>query len=83
MPEFRRSVKARWNDDEIKNAFWRAWKYDVDTNKALIGVGAANDRNRWAGAAKLYRPKGSTYDAEVRYVKSWLQNRWNWIDGQL
>jgi hypothetical protein len=80
---FRSPVKARWNDPETKNAFWRAWRYEVDANKNLIGQGAYNDRARWAGAAKLYRPKGSTYEAEVNYVKSWLKNRFTWIDGQL
>ncbi|HKY56433.1 MAG TPA: CotH kinase family protein, partial [Aeromicrobium sp.] len=82
VPLFRKDLTYRWNNI-LRDEFWRAAKYDVDQNKAEIGWGAANDRRRWAGSAKLYRPKGSSYDDEVKYVKYWLLNRFSWMDSQL
>ena len=81
VPSFRAHLAKRWA--ALRTEFWRAAKYEVDNNKALIGWGAPNDRARWKGSAKLYQPKGSTYDDEVRYVKSWLLNRFSWMDSQL
>jgi hypothetical protein len=80
---FRAALKARWNTQEIRATFYNAAKYDVEQNKAEIGWGAYNDRARWAGASKLYKPKGSDYPDEVKYVKYWLLNRFGWIDSQL
>jgi hypothetical protein len=50
--------------------------------KAEIGVGADNDRHRWASEPKRYRSHGS-YDGEIAFVKKWYQDRYTWMDGQL
>jgi hypothetical protein len=81
VSSFRAFLQQRWAD--VRGDFWRAAQYEVDKNKALIGWGAVNDRYRWAGSAKLYKPKGSSYDDEVKYVKYWLLNRFSWMDSQL
>ncbi len=78
---FRSYLQARWT--EVKPLFYEAWSKDVPANKAAIGVSASNDRRRWAGYSKLYKPKGSGYDAEVSYVYSWLKNRYIWMNSQL
>ena len=78
---FRALLQQHWAN--VRDEFWRAARYEVDKNKALVGWGAINDRYRWAGSAKLYKPKGSTYDDEVKYVKYWLLNRFSWMDSQL
>ncbi len=78
---YRGYVKYRWK--QAKPIFYKTWSQEVAKNKALIGVGAYNDRKRWAGASKLYAPKGSGYDGEVSYVANWLKNRYSWMNGQL
>ena len=82
VPSFRSYLAYRWNND-IRGEFYKAAKYDVDQNRAEIGWGAINDRYRWAGHAKLFQPKGTSYSDEVQYVKSWLLNRFSWMDSQL
>ena len=81
VPSWRSYVKYRWG--QTRAHFWRAYAQEVEANQALIGWGAPNDRRRWAGYSKLYQPKGSTYNAEVGYVTSWLKNRFAWMDSQL
>jgi len=78
---FRSYLRYRWA--QVKPLYAQAYQLEVARNKALIGVGASNDRRRWAGAAKLYAPKGSGYNGEVQYVASWLKNRYVWMNSQL
>jgi hypothetical protein len=80
VSRFRSDLRYRWN--QMKPTFSTAYQ-TARYNQSLIGVGAYNDRKRWAGAAKLYAPKGSGYDGEVNYVESWLKNRYAWINSQL
>jgi len=81
VPSFRGYLTYRWK--QARPIFNQTWKEEVYRNKARIGVGAYNDRRRWAGSAKLYAAKGSGYDGEVRYVASWLKNRYSWMNNQL
>jgi len=81
VPTYRSYLRYRW--DQVKPLYAQAYKLEVARNKALIGAGAYNDRRRWAGAAKLYAPKGSGYDGEVQYVATWLKNRYAWMNSQL
>jgi len=81
VPAFRGYLAYRWK--QVRPIFYDAWSKEVVRNKAAIGVGASNDRRRWAGAAKLYAPKGSGYDDEVSYVASWLKHRYSWMNSQL
>ena len=74
-------VEARWQ--VIKAEFEKTWTTDTAANKAAIGVGAANDRARWAGEPKRYATHGSGYDGEVAYLTKWYKDRYNWMDGQL
>ncbi len=81
VPAFRSYLAYRWN--QARPLFYKAWSQEVARNKAAIGVGAYNDRKRWAGAGKLYAPKGSGYDGEVQYVASWLKHRYSWMNSRL
>ena len=40
-------------------------------------------RRRWAGTAKRYKARGSSYAAEIAYVTTWYHDRYNWMDQQL
>ncbi len=80
-PAFDAAVKARWL--VIRDKFSTVSTNDTAAIAAAIGVGADNDRARWAGTAKRYKARGSSYAAEVEYVTKWYHDRYNWMDQQL
>ena len=77
---FNAAVKARWL--QVKDEFKKVGDTEVTNLKAEIGVGADNDRHRWASEPKRYRSQGS-YDQEIAFVKKWYQDRYTWMNGQL
>ncbi|MGA9103323.1 hypothetical protein, partial [Aeromicrobium sp.] len=77
---FNAAVKARWL--QVKDEFKKVGDTEVANLKAEIGVGADNDRHRWASEPKRYRSQGS-YDQEIAFVKKWYQDRYTWMNGQL
>jgi len=81
VPAFRALLKARW--DVVKPYFAEAWSVEVARNKALLGVGAYNDRARWAREPKWYIAKGPTYNHEAQYVATWMKQRYVWMNSQL
>ncbi|MGZ5402089.1 MAG: CotH kinase family protein [Aeromicrobium sp.] len=77
---FNAAVKARWLD--VRDEFEKVGATEVADLKTKIGVGAENDRKRWASEPKRYRSHG-TYDQEIAFVTKWYKDRYNWMDGQL
>jgi hypothetical protein len=77
---FEAAVEARWAT--IKGEFKQIGDAHVAKLKAEIGVGAANDRNRWANEKKRYLSNG-TFDQEIAYVTKWYKDRYTWMNGQL
>ena len=80
IPAFEAAVEARW--DTVKGEFKQIGDAHVAALKAEIGVGAANDRNRWANEPKRYQSNG-TFNQEITYVTNWYKARYTWMDGQL
>ena len=79
-PAFEAAVKQRWA--QIKGEFEKVSTTDVAADKAAIGIGAANDRNRWASESKPRKSRG-TFDQEIAFVQGWYQSRFAWMDQQL
>ncbi len=77
---FTAAVKARWA--VVKGEFQKVGDSEVAQLKTDIGIGASNDRNRWASEPKRYRSHGS-YDGEIAFVTQWYKDRYNWMNGQL
>ena len=81
---FSAAVKARWADVRTK---FEAAQADVAADKAAIGVGAANDRARWASEPKRYKPhtfNGTTgYDGEIAFVTDWYKKRLAYFDANM
>lgn len=77
---FKEAVEARW--DVVKGDFEKIHTTDTAAWAAELGVGAQNDRSRWAGEKKRYQSKGS-YDQEVAYVTDWYKKRWEWFDANM
>jgi hypothetical protein len=80
-PAFDAAVKARWL--VIRDKFASVSTTDTAADAAAIGVAADNDRARWAGTAKRYKARGSSYADEIAYVTTWYRDRYNWMDQQL
>ena len=77
---FEDAVEARWST--IKGEFRKMYQSDTAALTAELGVGAANDRNRWASVSRP-RPSRGSYADEVSFVKNWYEDRFAWIDAQL
>lgn len=80
-PAFDAAVKARWL--VVRDKFAAVSTTDTTADATAIGVAADNDRARWAGTAKRYKARGSSYAAEIAYVTTWYHDRYNWMDQQL
>ncbi len=79
-PVFAAAVKARWA--EVRAEFEKVGTQDVAADKVAVGVGAANDKARWASEPKRFKSRGS-FDQEIAYVTKWYQDRYTWMDEQL
>ena len=77
---FEAAVEQRWA--EVRTEFEKVFTTEVAAAKAAIGVGAANDRNRWASEPKPRASRG-TYNQEVAFVQNWYEDRFAWMDAQL
>ena len=77
---FEAAVKARWG--EIKGEFAKVYQTETAALTAALGVGADNDRDRWASEARN-SPSHGTFDEEVAYVTGWYEDRFAWMDEQL
>jgi hypothetical protein len=80
IPAFEAAVEARW--DTIKDQFKEIGDSHVAKLRAEVGVGAENDRKRWANEKKRYLSNGSLAD-EIAYVTKWYKDRFTWMNGQL
>jgi hypothetical protein len=82
---FNTAVKARWL--VIRDKFKAVGDTDVAQLKTDIGVGADNDRHRWASEPKRYKVHSAGgltgYDGEIAYVTKWYKDRYTWMNGQL
>ena len=74
---FRDAVKARWA--EVKGEFAKIHQTDAQAYAAELGVGAANDRNRWKNEPKRY----AASHGELSYVTQWYEYRYNCIDDHI
>ena len=77
---FKAAVKTRWN--EVQAEFAKIHEADTATFAAELGVGAANDRNRWKNEPKRYDSNG-TFAQEIAYVTNWYKQRYEWMDANM
>ena len=87
-PEWVAAVRARWG--ETKQVYYQAgYKYAPAAKDALTPGGAAfdanaaSDRKRWAGYARDYGYRSSTWSGEVDWVTSWYKKRYTWINANV
>ena len=82
---FQNAVKARW--DQIQTEFQNVSTTEVPESISDVGIGATNDRNRWASEPKRFLPHTfngqSGLAGEQAFVKDWYAKRYNWMNSQL
>lgn len=85
-PQFVTKLKARWNEkkSELQETF--ATNGTIQTLADSISVSAEYNFKKWPilGTYVWPNPAGyenrTTYQSEVDYMKTWLSNRYNWLD---
>jgi hypothetical protein len=91
LAKFEDAVKARWQ--VVKSEFAKTYSSDPNVAgstaaaKSAIGVGAANDRERWKNESKRYKAHTvsgqSGYNGEVAYLTKWYQDRYTFMNNNL
>jgi hypothetical protein len=86
-------------DEEYRQAFAGRWKAlragafsndsimaNVDSDIAYIGDAVSRNFNRWPIIGQYVWPNyfiGNSYQEEVDFLKAWILNRLNWMDGNV
>jgi spore coat protein CotH len=85
--EFVELLRNRWN--EIKNKLYQASMNAFDNGSAMVAPSAAANFEKWntLGNKVTLQPEFmeqyDTYEKQTEYLKSFIENRFNWIDKQL
>ncbi|WP_147238729.1 CotH kinase family protein [Mucilaginibacter hurinus] len=80
---FRKKVKARWN--QVKNKEIRAMGPFIDSTVNHINLSQKENFKKWPILNQYVWPNPvvlGTYEKEVAHVKSWLTKRAHWLDSE-
>lgn len=85
-PEFTNRVRCRW--DELRAGPYHTDSIfaHIDSNVALLSNAQQRNFNRWDILGTYVWPNNTvtgSYDAEINYLKNWIQNRFAWLDANL
>lgn len=82
-PVYWNQVQCRWQ--ELRSSLW-SWttiNNQIDDNVSFLGDGSTRNFQRWNILGSQIWPNnfvGGTYEAEIGYLKQWLQARIWWLD---
>jgi hypothetical protein len=84
-PEFQQQVIDRWG--ELRRGVFSSSSLlgRVDEWAALLGEAQVRNFRRWPILGRRINPNdyvGDTYEAEIKWMKQWIQKRLTWIDSQ-
>ncbi|MBR5136736.1 MAG: CotH kinase family protein [Clostridia bacterium] len=85
-PEFMDRLRARW--DEIKDQLLADMLAEVDYTYQVTKPSATLNFQKWdvLGTRLFGQPYSTvnykTYDAQVKRLRDYIIDRWNWLDGQ-
>lgn len=85
-PLFANEVKCRWTT--LRQTLWSdaALSNYIDSVAAMLSVPAARHYQKWPILGTYVWPNnfiGQSYQAEVNYLKTWIQNRTAWMDANM
>jgi hypothetical protein len=85
-PLFANEVKCRWTTLRQSSLSDAALTSYIDSVATLLSVPAARHYQKWPILGAYVWPNnfiGQTYQEEVNYLKTWIQNRTTWMDANM
>jgi len=85
-PLFANEVKCRWTTLRQSSLSDAALTSYIDSVATLLSVPAARHYQKWPILGVYVWPNnfiGQSYQAEVNYLKTWIQNRTAWMDANM
>ena len=85
-PLFANEVKCRWTTLRQSTLSDAALTTYIDSVAAILSVPAARHYQKWPILGTYVWPNnfiGQSYQAEVNYLKTWIQNRTAWMDANM
>jgi len=85
-PDYNHAFAARWKTLRTGSFSTDSIMADLDANVQEMGDAIKRNFDKWPILGQYVWPNyfvGSTYDEEVEYLKVWMTNRLNWMDGNV
>ncbi len=85
-PDYNHAFAARWKALRAGPFSTDSIMVDLDAHVKYMGDAIKRNFARWPILGQYVWPNyfvGSTYDEEVEYLKVWMTNRLNWMDGNV
>lgn len=85
-PDYNHAFAARWKALRAGPFSTDSIMADLDAHVKYMGDAVKRNFARWPILGQYVWPNyfvGSTYDEEVEYLKVWMTNRLNWMDGNV
>lgn len=77
-------LRDRWNTLKKKELSKETINKMIDSSANVLKQAQQRNFTRWPVLGKYVWPNayvGTSYDDEVRYLKQWIDRRWDWLDG--
>jgi hypothetical protein len=85
-PNFKRQMRTRWRALRQNQLAIPRLNRVIDSMVTVIGDGSTRNFQQWNILTRYVWPNpyiGNTYPNEIANLKSWLQRRIEWMDGQI
>jgi len=81
-PKYRERFAKRWK--ELRGNQFASSRIQelIDTNASTLGEAARRNATRWRQAAGYY-PDKLSFDEDVAQMKTWVEARLKWLDGEI
>jgi hypothetical protein len=85
-PRFARKVANRWSELRESKFKTESIHHYIDSTVSVLNNAAERNFNRWLVLDRYVWPNyyvGSTYDSEVSWLKTWIEDRMFWLDNAI
>jgi spore coat protein CotH len=78
-PDYRKKYQARWNQLRKSQFSSKSLQAAIDENVRTLGDAVHRDAVKWRTAAGYY-PDKLTFEEDIAQMKSWVEERLQWLD---